>query len=333
MSTSLPASMRGPSQRNSSRLVAVLQLMRLPNVFTAFADVAMGFLVTHGNLRPTGLFALLAASSCLLYLAGMVLNDVFDVEADTRERPSRPIPSGRVPLAAATALGWSLLASGTLFGWLAGFLAGDWRPAVVASLLAACVVLYDWTLKRTPLAPLLMGACRMFNVLLGMSLGPLVTELTSSWVRWGSGVAWSIAIGIGLYIVGVTMFARTEARTSWRGRLAGGTLVMLAGMALLTSAPGWIAESSSQSLWVTTSSWHLLWIVLAILILRRCVTAVLQPSPGRVQAAVRSAVQSIIVLDAAVCVGLAGPYGAYWGLALLLLMVPTAVLTHWLKAT
>ena len=31
-----------------------------------------------------------------LYAAGMVLNDAFDAELDARERPERPIPSGRI---------------------------------------------------------------------------------------------------------------------------------------------------------------------------------------------------------------------------------------------
>ena len=41
---------------------------------------------------------LLAAASALLYSAGMVLNDVFDVELDRQEQPYRPLPSGRIPL-------------------------------------------------------------------------------------------------------------------------------------------------------------------------------------------------------------------------------------------
>ena len=58
--------------------------------------------------------------------------------------------------------------------------------------------------------------------------------------------------------------------------------------------------------------------------------AIFEPSPRRVQAAVRHCVHSIIVLDAAVCVGYAGPY---WGFAVLLLLFPTMLLTLWLNAT
>ena len=42
------------------------------------------------------------------------------------------------------------------------------------------------------------------------------------------------------------------------------------------------------------------------------------------------AVQSIIVLDAAVCVGYAG---AYWGFAVLVLLAPTLLMTLWLNST
>ena len=100
-----------------STFFAWLQLLRLPNVFTAAADVTMGFLITHPDLQPINDFALLVAASCMLYLSGMVLNDVFDSESDARDRPDRPIPSGRVSLRAATAAGWGLLAGGVRIAW------------------------------------------------------------------------------------------------------------------------------------------------------------------------------------------------------------------------
>ena len=58
--------------------------------------------------------------------------------------------------------------------------------------------------------------------------------------------------------------------------------------------------------------------------------AIFDPTPPRVQAAVRHCVLSIIVLDAAVCVGYAGPY---WGFAVFALLFPTMLLTLWLNAT
>ena len=195
-------------------MLAWFQLLRLANVLTAVADVAMGYLVTHGSLESTPQFILLGSASCLLYLSGMVLNDVFDAPVDARDRPGRPIPSGLIPHRTAAFVGWTMLTSGVLAASITSYIARDGRPAMVAAGLAACIVFYDGVFERTPLAPLAMGACRMLNVLLGMSLGPLATEVATPYVRWGTAAAWLIAGGIGIYIVGVTIFARTEAHTT-----------------------------------------------------------------------------------------------------------------------
>ncbi|MCO6457924.1 MAG: UbiA family prenyltransferase, partial [Pirellulaceae bacterium] len=105
-----------PPAGQPARVLDYLRLLRIPNVFTAVADVTMGFLVVHGGLQPWPAFACLVAASCLLYLAGMVLNDVFDIEVDRRERPERPLPSGRIPLGRARWLGLGMLGGGVLAG-------------------------------------------------------------------------------------------------------------------------------------------------------------------------------------------------------------------------
>jgi 4-hydroxybenzoate polyprenyltransferase len=306
-------------------LIAWLQLFRLPNVFTAAADVMMGFLVTQGTLQPAAYFIPLVAASCLLYLSGMVLNDVFDADIDALERPQRPIPSGRVSLRAASAAGWALLASGILVAWLASSLARDASPGIIATFLAGCIVLYDAVLKRTPFAPLAMGACRMLNVFLGMSL---VVAKWGHLLKPFSLQERLIALGLGVYVVGVTIFARTEARESSRPQLAGGLVVLLAGLALLASVP--VITSYEPSLVVPRKGWFLLWGALALITGRRCAIAVSSPEPQYVQAAVRHSVQSIIVVDAAVCVGYVSPF---WAFAVLALLLPTFLLTQWLNAT
>ena len=67
------------------RVLAVAQLLRLPNVFTAFADIALAgcvgvaFYPGWQSAAYLGPLALLAAASGCLYLAGMAWNDVFDL--------------------------------------------------------------------------------------------------------------------------------------------------------------------------------------------------------------------------------------------------------------
>ncbi|HVT28830.1 MAG TPA: UbiA family prenyltransferase [Lacipirellulaceae bacterium] len=302
----------------NNRAFAWLQLLRLPNVFTAMADVVMGYVVTHYYVQSPLQFGLLIAASSLLYLSGTVLNDAFDADIDAREQPHRPIPSGRVSRTAALYAGWVLLTAGVLVAWCVSFMDNDWRPGAIGVLLAACIFLYDGGLKHTRLGPLVMGECRAFNVLLGMSL---------MIIPWGEAEL-LIAIGIGVYVVGVTMFARTDARASSRRRLTAGFVVLVGGMALLAAVP-WFTDDRPH-LSISPGGWYLLWGAIALIIGRRCLMAIFEPSPKRVQAAVRNCVRAIIVLDAAVCVGYASPY---WGFIVLMLLLPTMLLTLWLNAT
>src|SRR5262245_23132332 len=101
------------------RLLAYAQLVRLPNAFTAMADICLGA-VALGAL-PGYLLSLicLLLASVSLYSAGMVWNDYFDFEQDLRERPFRPLPSGRVSKRTAVTLGCILLAGGVVFAALA----------------------------------------------------------------------------------------------------------------------------------------------------------------------------------------------------------------------
>src|SRR5581483_11719795 len=97
-----------------------LQLVRLPNVFTAAADSLAGWLLVRGTFDEPRRWLPLVAASMATYAGGIALNDVFDYEADLRERPSRPLPSGRVSRRFAGWLGGGLLALGPVLAALSG---------------------------------------------------------------------------------------------------------------------------------------------------------------------------------------------------------------------
>ena len=329
----MPESLRH-ARHGRDKLLAYLQLVRAPNVFTAAADVTTGYLFVNGTLEPLPLFLCLLIASCLLYAAGMVLNDVYDVDVDARQRPQRPLPSGRISASWAKWLGFELLLLGAVLAWLSGYLypgfaAVPYRPGLVATLLALSVVAYDAALKYTPLGCLAMGACRMFNLLLGMSAarvmaggaeeGPATLGFTSAQL--------AAAVGIGVYITGVTWFARREAQAGHRWQLAAATAVMLGGIAVLAALPSF---SGIEPRFAAIDMWRLLLGLLALVIARRCLMAVVQPVPERMQAAVKLAIMSLIVLDAAICLLVAGPL---WALAVLALLVPANLLGRWIYST
>ena len=77
------------------------------------------------------------------YAAGMVLNDVFDVALDRRERPERPLPSGTIAVGTAAAVGRGLLTVGSLCACLAAFGSGHAAVALVGAALAAAMSQID----------------------------------------------------------------------------------------------------------------------------------------------------------------------------------------------
>jgi len=116
-------------------MLAWIRLLRLPNHATAVADVLAGWLIVSRSTTlepPPAAFWAAAAASLALYAAGMVLNDVADLELDRRERPQRPLPSGQIAVARAAAAGWMLLVGGVAAGAVAAVLAGHWQVLAVA---------------------------------------------------------------------------------------------------------------------------------------------------------------------------------------------------------
>lgn len=320
------------STAGKARLLDYLRLFRLPNVFTAMSDIAMGYLVVQHSFLPAPPLLLLLVSSALLYTAGMVLNDLFDVEIDRQERPQRPLPSGRISLGTARCLGFGMLALGLLAGAAAGLLVPQeghlaWRPAAIAGLLALSVLAYDAGLKRTLLGPLGMGLCRLFNVLLGMSTGMASGSINAMGYE---PYQWLIAGGIGVYIVGVTWFARNEAKEqqgAWQ--LAAGTSVMMTGILLL----GFIHRMlppGAQPVFTSEIYWWLLLGLLGFTIMRRCNLAILDPKPPLIQSAVKHAILSLIVLDAAVTLEFCHPL---YAICVLSLLLPTVLLGLWVYST
>jgi 4-hydroxybenzoate polyprenyltransferase len=296
-----------------------LQLLRAPNVFTAAADILLGYFFTHESLDSWPQLALLLAASCSLYLAGMALNDVFDVEQDARERPFRPIPSGRISKTSALRLGFGMLAAGVALCWLTTWLAGDLRPGLVASALACAVLAYDGLFKKTPVGPLVMGLCRTLNVLLGMS---------ASQEEW-SPVYWAVALGIGIYITGVTVFARSEARKSGRWQLALGFGLLLAGLGVLDRLTYWVRGDEWPPVFVPPR-WSIFWLFITALVAWRCVRAIVSPVPGNVQSAVRYCILSLIVIDAGACLAV---HDLAYSLSILALLIPTITLGRWIYST
>lgn len=312
-----------------SSLLDWARLVRLPNVFTILADVSAAFLLVSHAPAPTGRFVCVLLAGVCLYWAGMILNDVFDIEVDRRERPMRPLPAGRISLSAARSVSWGLLLLGVVLAALSGYLPGDdvvltWRAGLIGALLAVTIVLYDGPLKHTPVAPLTMGFCRMLSFLLGAAPaldGPLPQYLFEAHVL-------AAAAGFGIYITGVTWMARHEAGVSSPRTLTASMVVLLAGCGVLAFSPH--LAGPNAGLQFGAGPFALLIGLLAITLLYRASGAVADPRPERVQIAVKTALLTFIPLAAAVALLGAGPF---YGLAVFGLVFPAVLLAARFRMT
>lgn len=305
------------------RLLAFAQLMRLPNVFTAFADIAMATAAAvavlpevPGSLWTSAL--LLALTSGCLYLAGMVWNDFFDRAEDAESRPFRPIPSGRVRVRTAVLLGVVLFASGLGFAVLAGFPGNEeWNSAPFAYALGivVAVLVYDGGAKQSPIGPVAMASCRFLNVLLGLSALP--DSALDMQTRW------HLAGVVGVYIVGVTWFARTEEGRSSRGHLLSAASVIVVSLVLALLLRAKLKPDSG------TVAFPYLLVLFGFVVGRPIARAVANPGSREVQAAVKRCILGLVLLDAVLATAFVG----LPGLAILLLLPPALVLGKWVYST
>ncbi|HET6422878.1 MAG TPA: UbiA family prenyltransferase [Planctomycetaceae bacterium] len=320
-----------------STLRTYAQLCRLPAVFTAMADVFMGYFVARGGADVRSvceLAALVTCSSCL-YLAGMVLNDVFDRDVDLRERPHRPIPSGRVSLARAVAFAAALITCGLIATRFTGFYEPGFQTVLIALLLLGAILFYDGWAKKTPIGPIAMGACRFLNVLLGA--GVHSADMRVLFHR----EATVLALGLGIYVAGVTWFAKKEAEVSGRAGLIFGQSVLNLGLILLAL---WIAPQM-QPVW--QSHFDRWWFnasfdstrplvmlgLIAVVVNRRALAAMGDPRPAMVQSAVRIMLLSIITIDATLIYAALGDAGVSIALGVVSLLIPSFLLGRWMTMT
>ena len=284
-------------------------------MFTAWADICLGFLLVHDELQPPTQFVSLILATTGLYLAGMVFNDIFDRGLDAQERPQRPLPSGRITLRKALLFGGSLLVMGLLGAANAG-----WLCLVMATLLTVTIFAYDGGLKRTLIGPVVMGSCRTLNVLLGAS------GAATSWAGlWEMPQLWA-ALCLGVYIAGVTWFARTEATESRRWSLLGAIVTIDVGLGGLLC---WAGRVGPLLKWKGAGQPMVAVSILAVIALtlnRRALAAIATPKPEFVQAGVKIMLWSIITLDAALIYLQRGDSHTPYALAVVGLLMPTMLL-------
>ncbi|MBY0586262.1 UbiA family prenyltransferase [bacterium] len=288
--------------------LSLARLIRLPNVFTAPPDVLAGWALVGFGITPSLDLVCVVAGSVLLYASGMIWNDWFDIDQDRRDRPARPLPSGDISVRAAFILGMLTLIAGMGLCW-----AINARVGLLSMILAGSILAYDGLFKSWPIAPAIMGLCRSLNLLLG-AVAASPHEIPMQ--------AWWFALASGLFITGVTLFARQEAKPSSRPLLLAGASIMLLGLLFWTVL--WINIDSGRLRIFFVAPWVTGWVM------TRLVLAIRSLSPGDVQRAIKTSIFSLVVCQAITIVWAGSPA---WGLIAILHLLPAIILGRWLYST
>jgi 4-hydroxybenzoate polyprenyltransferase len=315
------------------------QLVRIPTVFTVIAQVLAAFVVAAGTgdkaLAAWPLAVLILAAAIAAYWAGMILNDIWDLAEDTLERPSRPLPSGAISVSAARTAGWTLLVLAIAIAGLAGwFSTADqpltFAPPVIAAALAIGVVLYNGPLKRTPLAPLMMGLCRMLCFLLGAS--PLMMVGTAEFMQpqtWFPMHVLGFAAGFGVYITGITTISRGETAGGNRSDLITGLVTSVLGAALLAVSPR-LAPADTPWAFLPDGRFAILVGLITLPIVLRGIRTLSDPQPLMIQLLIRSGILNLIPYSAVIALITAG---MGWALAIFALAFAATITSARFRVT
>ena len=283
------------------KIVGYFRLMRPANIVTAIADILAGiaisgfFFLDNTDLSPV---FFLIFCTIGLYGGGIVMNDVFDAELDATERPERPIPSGLIRRTEAATLGVSLLLFGVIMGFLVTPLSGSLALAI-----AIAAVVYDKYAKHHPFfGPFTMGICRGLNLLLGISIVPMMTERLSF-----------LAIVPLVYIAAITMISQGEVHGGRKSTLYSAAILYLVAMGSILYAAFTRGHGISTFLFVG------LWAVMVFLPLRK---AIQNPEGRMLGRAVKAGVLALILMNAA----WASAFGAAYVAVLILLLLPLSLL-------
>ncbi len=286
-----------------------LVLVRLPNLFTLPSNILVGMATVSSlafTLTSFTQFLLLVTISVLLYCVGIVLNDLYDFDIDKKERPNRPLPSGKISRRSAIVLV-------AIFSTIALILSlqVSFSTLVISSILFSVIFGYDKYLKNTHAGPFTIASARVMNILLGTSVSLRSVDSYSQIVT----LTFVLIITF-VYVSLIGFISRYEVHgfsDNTKLLLPPAIVATVISSIILFSLMGFFKLESL----IILSLFSFIMIISFSRIYRR--------DSGRTQQIVRNMILSIIVLDSTFLTGI---IGIELGLVVLTLMAPLLVLAN-----
>ena len=286
-----------------------LALVRLPNLFTLPSNILVGMATVSSlafTLTSFTQFLLLVTISVLLYCVGIVLNDLCDFDIDKKERPNRPLPSGKISRRSAIVLV-------AIFSTLALILSlqVSFSTLVISSILFSVIFGYDKYLKNTYAGPFTIASARVMNILLGTSVSLRSVDSYSQIVT----LTFVLIITF-VYVSLIGFISRYEVHG-----FSDNTKLLLP-QAIVATVISSIILFSLMGFFKLES---LIILLLFSFIMIISFSRIYRRDSGRTQQIVRNMILSIIVLDSTFLTGI---IGIELGLVVLTLMAPLLVLAN-----
>ena len=286
-----------------------LVLVRLPNLFTLPSNILVGMATVSSmafTITSFTQFLLLVTISVLLYCVGIVLNDLYDFDIDKKERPNRPLPSGKISRRSAIVLV-------AIFSTIALILSlqVSFSTLVISSILFSVIFGYDKYLKNTHAGPFTIASARVMNILLGTSVSLRSVDSYSQIVT----LTFVLIITF-VYVSLIGFISRHEVHgfsDNTKLLLPPAIVATVISSIILFSLMGFFKLESL----IILSLFSFIMIISFSRIYRR--------DSGRTQQIVRNMILSIIVLDSTFLTGI---IGIELGLVVLTLMAPLLVLAN-----
>jgi 4-hydroxybenzoate polyprenyltransferase len=298
-------------------------LVRLPNVFTAASNILSGYFTIYTAVSSSFItihvlyLAGLMISSSLLYVAGIVFNDYFDIEIDKKERLTRPLPSRKITKRKALTIAISSIIVANVIT-----LVINWTSFIIAVILTTIIIAYDYGLKNNDITgPITMGLARSINVVLGAS--PALPTLLLS--APSTKMLLFIAISLFLYVVAISILSKKEVSGNAT------KLIIISSLSIVFVDIVAIAIAGFIGIFQPAVFVNLpLFSVAIIITFRPIVRGCGNLAPLHIQNIIKNMIMSIIILDS---VFVSGIIGLSYGFATLLLLIPAVVLARKLYLT
>ena len=293
----------------SSNFKNYLLLIRLPNLFTLPSNILIGFiLVSTFTLTITSVIQVLTlvTISILLYCVGLILNDIFDYEIDKRERPNRPLASGKISRKIAIIIATIFTAIALILSLLVSV-----TTLSISLLLLVIIFGYDKYLRNTSAGPFTIAAARVTNVMLGTSANMSSVDNFPQNIQ----LVFVLIITF-VYVSLIGFLSRYEVQgfsENFRSYLIPVTIAGIVSSILVFNEAGFFKYES------------LLILALFSVIMGKAIYNIHKKNSIGIQQTVQLMILSIIVLDS---VFLTGIEGLIVGLPILILLAPLLILAR-----